>query len=184
MRGRTLATLLAALPALAAAHSADGVSRTAYLTLAPGELRLELAVTPGHGTGAELVASIDADGDETLTDPETRAWAERELARSELTLDGAPAAWTLEGVEVPPMGALAADAGSVVIHARASRPGSAGPRVLRYRGGDTPGASRWTANVFVAPEAKDSHAVTGQARGDGGRTLTVRYVVDRPGDGA
>ena len=160
------------------------MSRTAYLILAPGELRLELAVTPGHGTGAELVASIDADEDGALTDPETRAWAERELARSELTLDGVRAAPALEGVDVPPMAALAADAGSVVIHASAPRPGGAGPRVLRYRGGnDEPAAGRWTVNVFVAPGAEDSHAVTGQARGDGGRTLTVRYVVDRPGDG-
>ena len=60
-----LLVLLAAEPA--AAHPLDEVVQGAYLTLAPGQVRLELDLTPGVQVSGAVLKDLDANGDRRIT---------------------------------------------------------------------------------------------------------------------
>ena len=168
--------LLAALPpGTAPAHPIDEVVQGAYLTLALGEVRLELDVTPGAEVVSLVLPLLDPDGDGAVSDAEARAYAEGVLADSTLTLDGEPAAWSLSAVGVPELGLLAGGAGVVRIDATAPRPEREGARTLAYENLHEPAKSLWMANVFLRPGEGWTYRVTGQERDARGQALTVRY---------
>jgi hypothetical protein len=171
--------LLALLPRWAEAHPLDEVVQSAYLTLAPGEVRLELDLTPGIEVAGALLQALDADADRAITEAEAEGYAERVLARSSLTLDDVAMSWMLGEVDVPPYRSLELGGGTVSIHAVARHPDGAGAHVLSYRNDHQPAASRRTANVFLQPGEGWRYRVTGQRRSDDGRQLTVTYTVAR-----
>ena len=172
--------LLAVLPGAALAHPVDEVVQGAYLTLAPGELRLELDVTPGAEVLPSVLPLLDPDADGTVSEAEAEAYAGAVLAASTLTLDGEPAAWTLLAVEVPDPALLAAGGGLIRIDAVAPRPEREGARVLAYVNRHEPAKSLWMANVFLRPGEGWAYAVTGQEHSEDGRGLTVTYEATSP----
>lgn len=172
---RGAAVLLALLPGAAPAHPVDEVIQGAYLTIAPGEVRLELDVTPGAEVAPLVLPLLDPDGDGVISDAEARAYAEGVLADSTLLIDGEPAAWTLIAVEVPGAGLLMDGAGAIRIKATAPRPDREGARTLAYETRHEPATSLWMANIFLRPGEGWTYAVTGQERDAGGRALTVTY---------
>lgn len=180
MRRWAAAVWLALTPVLAAAHPLDEVVQGAYLTLAPGELRLELNVTPGSEVAARLLRELDPNRDRRITELEGRAWARRVLAQSGLTLDGRAVRWTLVRVGVPPYEHLQGESDTLKIHAVARRPDRAGSRTLAYENRYQPARSQHVANIFLQPGRGWTYAVAGQQRGSDGRTLTLRYTSARP----
>jgi hypothetical protein len=171
--------LLALLARWAEAHPSDEVVQGAYLTLAPGEVRLELDLTPGTEVAGALLQALDADADRIIAEAEAQGYAERVLARSTLTLDDVAVSWTLDGVDVPPYRSLELGGGTVSIHALARHAHGAGAHALSYRNDHRPAASRPMANVFLQPGEGWRYRVTGQQRSDDGRQLTVTYTVAR-----
>ena len=171
--------LLALLPRWAEAHPLDEVVQGAYLTLAPGEVRLELDLTPGIEVAGALLQALDADADRIITEAEAQGYAERMLARSTLTLYDVALSWMLDEVDVPPYRDLELGGGTIIIRAVARRPDSAGAHVLSYRNDHQPAASRRMANVFLRPGEGWQYRVTEQRRSDDGRQLTVTYTVAR-----
>jgi hypothetical protein len=171
--------LLALLPHWAEAHRLDEVVQGAYLTLAPGEVRLELDLTPGIEVSGALLQALDADADGTITKAEAQGYAQRVLAQSTLALDGVTVSWTLGDVNVPPYKNLQVGSDTIRIYATSERPDSPGAHVLGYRNDHQPAASRRMANVFLQPGEGWQYRVTGQQRSDDGRQLTVTYTVAR-----
>lgn len=176
---KALAVVLLALPCWVEAHPLDEVMQGAYLTLAPGEVRLELDLTPGTKVAGALLKALDANADRTVTDTEAQGYARRVLTQSTLTLDGVAVSWTLDGVYVPPYQALEVGSGTISIHAVAERPDSSGAHTLGYQNSYQPAASRPTANGFLKPCDVWPYRVDGQQRSDSGRQLTVAYAVAR-----
>jgi len=178
---RTLAAGAAAalVPALAFAHPVDEVVQGAYLTLAKGEVRLELDLTPGTEVVGEVLKSLDPNGDRTVSKAEGRAFGERVLQQSSLTLGGKTTAWRLDRVSVPPYAALVQDTATIKVYAVAPRPDRAGPQILTYANSYQPAKSQWIANIFLQPGGGWTYRVVSQKHTDDGRGLTVNYAVGR-----
>jgi hypothetical protein len=171
------ALMLTAGPALA--HPVDEVVQGAYLTLAPGEARLELDLTPGPLVSMTLITALDADGDKRITAGEARAYGAMVLGQSGLTLDGKAAAWRLDHVVVPAYEALAGETDTVKVYAVTARPETTGRHVLAYVNRYSPAKTRANANIFLQPGAGWRYQVDGQTHSDDGRGLTVRYSAAR-----
>ena len=174
-----LTVMLLVLPLRdAGAHPLDEVLQGAYLTLAPGEVRLELDLTPGANVAGALLQALDADADRTITVAEAQRYARRVLAQSTLMLDDVAVPWTLGEVNAPAYRALQAGGGTISIRAVAKRPDTAGPHVLSYRNDHQPGPSLRVANIFLEPGEGWRYRVVTQQRSDEGAQLTVAYMID------
>ena len=177
---KRLACLLLALwVARADAHPVDEVVQGAYLTLAAGQVRLELDLAPGAEVAEAFLTSLDTNRDQRITEVEARGFAARVLEQSTLLLDGVAVHWALDQVTVPAYQALRFGNDILRIQAIASRADSAGMHALSYRNRFQPAKSQRTANVFVQPGGGWTYQVTGQERTDDGQQLKVSYVVAR-----
>lgn len=127
-----------------------------------------------------FLQQLDADAGRTVTEAEARAFAQKVLERSELTLDGAAVPWVFKDVSLPPYEALARGNDLLEIKAVAARRDSAGQHVLSYRNDFESATSVWMANIFLQPGAEWAYQVTGQERSKDGRQLTVHYEAGRP----
>jgi hypothetical protein len=171
------AMLLAALiPGWAAAHPIDEVVQGAYLTLAPGEVRLELDLTPGAEVSPTVLAALDANGDRAISKAEARRFAQRVLDQTTLTLDGKAAPWRIAKVDAPPYQNLLQATDTLKIYAIARRPDRAGAHTLYFDNRYQPAKSQCIANIFLQPGRGWRFFVAGQQRSNDGRRLTVRYV--------
>jgi hypothetical protein len=167
---------LAVLPALA--HPLDEVIQAAYVTVAPGEVQLELEIQPGSLIAAGVARAIDANGDGAISEGEARAYAERVLKASALTLDGVSAPLRLLSVRAPIYANLAR--GDILhIYASAPRRMRAGQAMLRYANGYALPKSQCQANVFLSAGGGWSFQVDSQAHSPDGRQLSVAYRVVR-----
>ena len=168
--------LLALVPTWVGAHPVDEVVQGAYLTLAPGELRLELDITAGSAVTSEIIKSLDENADRYVTTAEAHTYAQRVLEQSTLVLDGVTASWKLENVSVPPYQNLELGGGTIKIYAVAQRSDSGGAHILSYQNRYQPEKSQWTANVFLRPGGGWHYQVTSQQRSNDGRQLIVNYT--------
>ena len=174
------ASLLAALaPALASAHPVDEVVQGAYLTLAKDEVRLELDLTPGTEVVDSVLTSLDANGDKAVSEAEGRAYGERVLKQSSLSVGGKAAGWRLDRVSVPSYQALVEETATIKVYAVARRPERTGSQSLSYANSYQPAKSQWIANIFLQPGGAWKYRVTGQKHTDDGRGLTVTYTAGR-----
>ncbi len=162
-----------------AAHPVDEVAQGAYITLAPGEVRIELDITPGPAVAGALLRSLDTNADRRVTDEEARAYAERVLKQSTLTLDGVAVSWTMKRVRVPPYANLEQQGDTLKIYGLAKRADRAGVHSLTYQNRYAPAQGWCIANVFLAPDAHRRYEVSAQEHSDDGRLLTVRYTMAR-----
>jgi hypothetical protein len=180
--------LLALFGSSVLAHPLDEVVQGAYLTLLPGELRLELDITPGTQVADAVLTVLnpktnkeaDQEADHIITDAQARAYAQSVLQQSTLVLDGVAAPWSLERVSVPPYQNLKLATDTIKIYAVAKRPDRAGALTLRYENRYQPAKSQWIANVFLQPGPDWRYEITGQQHSDDGRLLTVTYTAASP----
>ena len=173
MRGAVLALPVLALPA--AAHPVDELVQGAYLTLAPGEVRLELELMPGEEVLPLILPVLDPDGDGSVSDAEARTFAEDVLETSTLTLDGEATPWTLIAAVPPDLSVAAEGAAAMRIEATAPRSDREGQHTLVYETQYEPAKSLWMANVFLLPSEGWAYDISGQERDERGQALTVHY---------
>ena len=122
MRRRSAWLLAAALCAgQAAAHPLHEVVQGAYLTLGPGEVRLQLDLSPGPEVAGVVLKALDVNADRRISEAEARAYGVAVLKEQALTVDGRAAPWTIRKVVVPAYQAVAAEGATIVIHATAAR---------------------------------------------------------------
>ncbi len=180
--GPTLAAIALAVAlasSTAGAHPVDEIVEGAYLFLAPGELRLELELTPGTAIVAAMLPAIDPDGNGVATPAEANAWAEAVLSLSTLDLDGVATALTFVSVAMPEP-ALVALGSPIRIIATVPRPDTAGEHTLTYNNAYAPVPAQRFANIFLQPGGGWTYTVTSQEHGPDGASLIVRYVTARP----
>lgn len=178
--GGTAAWLpLVLLPTWVIAHPVDEVVQAAYLWLAPGAVRLELDLTPGTLVVDTVLQSLDTNADQHITDAEARAYAERVLKQSTITLDGMATAWRLEKVNVPPYQSLKLEGNMLKIYAVAGRADRAGAHTLSYGNRYQLTQSQCIANVFLHSGSGWRYQVTLQQHSNDGRQLTMQYTVSR-----
>lgn len=164
---------------MAAAHPLDEVVQGAYLTLKPGEVRLELDLSPGPEVADSLLKVLDANGDRRISQAEAQAFGRAVLASSQLTLDGRPLAWTLQSVTAPAYDNVRLGADTVKVFATARRSDAKGAHALAFDNRYSPAKSQCAANIFLQPGDGWRYRVDGQAHGPDGRALTVRYSASR-----
>ena len=176
---RLAGTLLSLLLCFGQAHPVDEVVQGAYLTLAPGVVKLELDLTLGTQVAGAVLGTLDVNADQTVTAAEARAYAQGVLEQSTLTLSGATVPWELAEVIVPTYQNLFGS-DTLKIYATAECPNELGEQTLSYQNRYRPVKSQWTANIFLQPTADWQLQITDQGRSDDGRQLTVTYQVTRP----
>jgi hypothetical protein len=170
------AAALAGLPVQA--HPLDEVVQAAYVTLAPGEVQLDLEIQPGSLVAPGVARAVDANGDGRISEAEARAFAERVLAAASLTLDGVKAPFRLQGVKAPAYAGLVQ--GDILrIYAVASTRMRPGPVTLHFANGYAPVKSQCQANVFLSMGGGWSFAVDRQGHSPDGRRLDVAYRIMR-----
>ena len=64
---------LALFPSWAAAHPLNEIVQGAYLTLSPGEVHLELDITPGTQVAGTLLWALDTNADQRASPTRKRA---------------------------------------------------------------------------------------------------------------
>jgi hypothetical protein len=164
------------LPGWAAAHPVDEVVQAAYLTLALGEVRVELDLTPGIAVADAVLWSLDANADQRIDAMEARSYAQRVLQQSTLTLDGVTTPLRLEKIIVPPYPELKSQGGTLKIYAVAGRTDRAGGHTLSYGNHYEPAKCQCIANVFLQPAAGWRYQVARAQHSDDGRLLLVAYT--------
>ena len=174
---RSLWMLLALVPAPAVAHPVDEIVQGAYLTLAPGEVRLELDLTPGSEVAGALLRELDANSDARISRAEMLAYGWRVLRQSTLTLDGAVVPWRLQQIRAPSYQNIRTAAATLKIFAVAVRPERAAPHTLVYLNRYRPAKSQCIANVFLLPGAGWQYRALSQKHDKEGRQLSVAYLV-------
>ena len=176
----TMAAAIALTPPAARAHPLDEVIQAAYVTLAPGEVQLDLEIEPGTLVGGAIARAVDANGDGRISEAEARAYAERVLKASVLTVNGAPARLQLTAIDTPIFANLAAGA---VLHIRAAAPlrMGAGAASLTYLNNYSPLKSQCQANVFLSAGGGWTFRVDAQGHSPDGRRLDVAFRASREG---
>jgi len=164
----------ALLAAGAEAHPLDEVIQAAYLTLAPGEVQLDLEIEPGSLVAGRIARVIDANGDGRISPAEARAYAERVLAQSSLIIDGVAVPLRLDRIDAPVYGNLVQ--GDILrIRAVAGRRTRAGPGKISYLNRYDPLKSQCQANVFLSMGSGWRFTVDSQGHSPDGRRLDVAY---------
>lgn len=162
------------------AHPLDEVVQGAYVTLAPGVVKLELDLTLGTQVADAVLETLDVNANQTITEAEARAYAQKVLEQSTLTLSGVTVPWKLDKVIAPSYQNLEFGSDTLKIYATAECPNELGEQTLSYQNRYQPVKSQWTTNVFLQPAADWQVQVTDQWRSDDGQQLTVTYQVTRP----
>jgi hypothetical protein len=167
-------TLAVAGPSAAMAAAVDEVAQGAELTLRPGEVRLQLDISPGALVAESVLRQLDADGDALISDREARAFGRLVLDQIDLTLDDRAAAWRLETVTAPPYENVRSGAGVIKIQAVARRADREGVHTLTFENRYDPAPTQAKANVLVQP-GRWRYEVAGETQGADGRRLTIYY---------
>ncbi|UAK22858.1 hypothetical protein [Sphingomonas nostoxanthinifaciens] len=153
--------------------------QNAYITLAPGTIGLQLELTAGPKVAGTIIAALDANGDRKVAQAEARAFADRVLSASRLTVDGHPLSLRVVSADVPSYAALLGAHGTIKIVATARWADRPGTSTLIYHNGYSPAESRCDANIFMKQANSPSYRVIAQQRSDDGRSLVVRYATSR-----
>ncbi len=168
-----------ACPVHALAHPVDELVNVAYLFLQPGEIVLELDLTPGAQVAGTILSVLDADGDRAISDTEASNYAQVVLEQTSLTIDSAIGRWTLSEVAVPSLESLEFGHGTIRIVASANRPEEAGEHALSFENLYRPVPNQWTANVFLRPNEGWSYDLLTQQRSQKAQQLAVTFEVSK-----
>ena len=167
----------AAMPATPAAHRLDEYLQASRVSIARDRIALEVDLTPGANIAAEVIASLDRDGDTAISPLEAQSYGQSVLADLAVELDGRPVSLTLNVVEISTIAELREGVGTIRVQATATVDGAvAGRRNLHLANGHQPGKSVYLANALV-PATTDVRIVS-QSRDFHQRDLRIEYTVE------
>jgi hypothetical protein len=167
----------AAMPATPAAHRLDEYLQASRVSVARDRIALEVDLTPGANIASDVIASLDRDGDATISPIEAQSYGQSVLADLAVELDGRPVSPTLTRVEISTIAELREGMGAIRLQATATIDGSvAGGRNLHLRNHHQPEKSVYLANALV-PDTADVRIVS-QVRDSRQRDLRIEYTVE------
>jgi len=141
--------LLLVLPAPAAAHRLDEYLQAARLAVSPGEVNVELDLTPGASVARTIAARIDRDADGAISPAEAEAYGQAVLVDLELSVDGRSVQMRLTRVEAPPIGEMLDGTGTIRLTTRADLAASPLSRMaVRFANHHAPDESVYLVNAL------------------------------------
>ena len=151
------------LPAALWAHRLDEYLQATFITVEPGQVDLDLTLTPGINLAPTLFSALDRDQDGTVSSGEANAYARELGAALTLEVDDVPQPLTVVRHHFPSRDDLLTGRALLRISFRAEFPPLApGNHHLKYRNGHQTNASVYLVNALV-PVSK-SVEITRQTR--------------------
>lgn len=165
-----------ASPGAALAHPADVYLQATYITVAPAQIAVELDLSPGVLVAPNMLPLLDSNGDEQISDAESRAYVDEVLGNVVLTVDDTPQTLTLTSIDVTPYLNFQAGYGTIRVFATATlAQGMTGTHVITFSNHFAPAGSAYQVNTFVA---KDAAITLGtQNRDNIQQRITVDYTI-------
>jgi hypothetical protein len=117
-----VAAVLLSVGGVASAHRLDEYLQATILTVEKDHVRASMRLIPGVAVSSSVIASIDSNGDGTLSSAEEHAYAERVLGDLYLTVDGNSARPKLVSVSFPQIEEMREGLGEIHIEFTADLP--------------------------------------------------------------
>jgi hypothetical protein len=178
---RSLAVLLALLifPPTVFAHRLDEYLQATLVTIEPGEVRLQMNLTPGVSVAEQVLGLIDRDHNGMISTNETAAYAE--LLKRDLTvrLDGRRLAIKVVTSEIPPISELRSGEGIIQIEFSAAPVQlTAGAHTLACENRHQTRSSVYLLNAAPSKSAKVQ--ITRQKRNDNQSAGEIEFTFHPP----
>jgi hydrogenase/urease accessory protein HupE len=168
--------LVAAAPA--PAHRLDEYLQAATLDLGSRHIDLQLRLVPGVDVAAQVLATLDADGDGRLSDAERHACVERVRRDLVLAVDGTPLPLRLVTATFPEPAAITQGTGEIVLGFEAGLPPGPGERALTLTHAHPDPDAVYLVNTLVPREP--GIAVLAQRRSADQASYRLAFRTDAP----
>jgi hypothetical protein len=159
------------------AHRRDEVLQAARIALEPGDLRIEINVTPGIAAADALLREIDLNQDSGLSPAEQRSFGARVLSLLTVRVDGsAPLPLTLAGSNFPTPAAMKTGEEAISLRVAANLPSlAAGDHSLEFRNDHATVGSVYLANALMPSSRRLT--ITNQRRDVDQRALSLDFTI-------
>lgn len=161
----------------ALAHRLDEYLQAATIAIENDQLTLQLRLIPGVDVSAKVLASIDTNGDELLTDAEKRSYAGRVGHDLLLTLNGKPVTLHVAASWFPQVGALRKGMSGILLTFETGIPAGRSDYRLRFENHHQQAITVYLVNCLL-PENPAIHIVD-QSRSYNQSVYQLHFAVDR-----
>jgi hypothetical protein len=152
------------LPGSAFAHRLDEYLEATILSVDSGRVDVSMRLVPGVAVSSAVIAGIDTDGDDTISDAEQVAYAQRVLKAVSLSLDGRLLPLHLVSASFPAIDEMKQGIGEIQIVFTANLPSGGGHRRLIFENHHQSGIAVYLVNC-LAPQDKNIQ-IAGQTRNE------------------
>jgi hypothetical protein len=167
-------TLLAGTDA--AAHRTEDYLQAARIDVEPDRVQITLDLTPGRAVAESFLATLDRDGDGSLSADEQGQYAWLVLSALEVAIDDTRLQPRVLASRFADPSAVRRGEGTIRLNIEAAFPEvSAGSHQLLFRNAHLAGQSAYLANALVPESARV--AVTAQRRDRDQSELAIEYTV-------
>jgi hypothetical protein len=168
-----------ALAGPAAAHALDEYLQAAIISLEPDRVQVSMRLTPGVAVLPEVLASIDTDSDQVISETERQQYAERVLSDVSLKVDDTQVPLRLISVNFPSMDQMKDGLGAIQIELTANAPAGNSSRKLVFENHHQSGISAYLVNSLVPRDP--GMRITAQDRTADQSVYQLGYVLGNPG---
>jgi hypothetical protein len=151
--GRILALAVAAilvlLAAPASAHRLDEYLQATLISLEKGRVQLSMRLIPGVAITPTVLAGIDINADGVISEKEQRAYAERVLSDTTLSIDGVALTPRLVSVSFPSIEDMKEGLGEIHLEFTADLPSGGANRALIFQNHHESRISAYLVNCLV-----------------------------------
>ena len=164
------------LPTGTSAHPLDQYVQMTYITVEPTDIVVELYITPGVLIAPDVLAELDANGDEVISEEESYAYIAPMVDALQLTVDGEPVTLTLTSIDMPAYLNIQTGYGEITITTSAALPeGTTGTHTLTFANTNAPTGVKYQVNAFVDA---DSEVTLGeQIRSDDQESVSLEFAI-------
>jgi len=146
--------LFIALGCPAFAHRLDEYLQATMISLEDKQAQFSMRLIPGVAVSSEVLAEIDSNRDEVISDGEGRAYAERVLGELSLSLDGHRLNPRIVSATFPSIEAMKEGTGEILIEFTAELPGGGANRKLIFENHHETGISVYLVNCLAPQDAR------------------------------
>jgi hypothetical protein len=175
------AAVFLALPLTTFAHRLDEYLQATLLSVQAGRVDGSMRLQPGVAVSPVVIASIDTNGDGTLSDAEQRAYAEHILSNVALSVDGQRLRLNLVSVTFPEIDAMRQGIGEIQVEFSADVSAGGANRRLVFENHNRDSMAVYLVNSLV-PEDKNIQ-ITAQTRNENQSFYQMDFVQSSGGTG-
>jgi hydrogenase/urease accessory protein HupE len=135
------------------AHRLDEYLEAATISVTRGRVQLRLRLVAGVVAAPKVLALIDANGDNVLSDPEQRAYAERVRRDLSLAIDGRAVALTLVSKSFASVGEIHEGLGDIILTYEANTPAEDASHRLTFENHHQTAIATFLVNTIVPDDS-------------------------------